>query len=244
MEAPSVLFAIVCSYLIGSISFSRLVVRLFARNRELTDVEIDVPGSDDKFRYTAVGGTAVAMHMGSRWGCLVGILDMLKAALPTLLFKILYPGQSIFLIAGLAAMVGHIWPIFYRFKGGRGYSAVYGSLLVVDWVGAVVTSVLGMLIGMVVVHDLMMAYLTSLWLIIPWLWLTTHNLAYVAYGLGLNLIFMIAFIPELRQVIALRKAGNFDFQNDMRKYPMAREMMQMQDKILELASRRRREDRH
>jgi acyl phosphate:glycerol-3-phosphate acyltransferase len=239
VDAATVLFAMVCSYLIGCISFGRLVVRLFGGGRALTDMELDVPGSDTKFRYTAVSGTAVGMSMGSRFGCLAGILDMLKAAIPTLLFKLLYPGQPVFLIAGLAAMVGHIWPIFYHFKGGRGYSAVYGSLLVVDVVGAVVTSVVGMVVGIVVVRDLMMAYLLSLWLIIPWLWLTTHDLAYLAYGVGLNIIFMLAFIPELRQVIALRKAGHFDFQNDMRTYPMAREMLQMQDKITDLLSHRR-----
>jgi glycerol-3-phosphate acyltransferase PlsY len=238
VDTSLILLTVGVSYLIGSISFSRLVVRLFAPEKDLGHIKLDVPGTESKFEYTAAGGMAVGMRMGSRFGCLTGILDMLKAALPTLLFKLLYPDQPYFLIAGLAAMVGHIWPVFYRFKGGRGYSAVYGSLLVVDWLGAVVTSCVGMLIGTAVLRDLMIAYLGSMWLIVPWLWLRTHDLAYVAYAVALNVLFMVALIPDLRQAIALRKAGTTDLQSEMSAFPMAREMLRMQEMAQRLFTRR------
>ncbi len=36
----------------------------------------------------------------------------------------------------MAGMIGHDWPVFNGFKGGRGVSSVYGALLVIDWIGA------------------------------------------------------------------------------------------------------------
>jgi len=43
---------------------------------------------------------------------------MAKVAIPTLVFKLLYPQDPYLLIAAAAGMVGHIWPVFNRFKGG------------------------------------------------------------------------------------------------------------------------------
>ena len=68
-------------------------------------------------------------------------------ALPTLLFRLWQPDVPYYLVAAAAGLVGHDWPLYHRFKGGRGLSAIYGALLVIDWPGLFITSLLGLTTG-------------------------------------------------------------------------------------------------
>jgi glycerol-3-phosphate acyltransferase PlsY len=147
------------------------------------------------------------MHVGPRFGFMTVVLDMLKIAIPTLVFKRLVPDAPYFLIAAIAGMLGHIWPVYHRFKGGRGLSAVYGGMFAIDWIGVFATSVGGMLFGLLVVRDVFVAYLAGLWFLIPWLWFRTHDLGHLAYGIAVNIIFLVAMIPEMRQMLKLKREG-------------------------------------
>jgi glycerol-3-phosphate acyltransferase PlsY len=85
----------------------------------------------------------VRLQLGARYGCLVSILDMIKAAVPAFIFKLLYPEMPYYLITAGMATVGHIWPVVHRFKGGRGLSCIIGGMLIVDWVGVLITNLIG-----------------------------------------------------------------------------------------------------
>lgn len=233
------LITLVTSYLIGSISTSRLVFRLLAPGKPMQDLELRVPDSDDVYTVTATGASAASMVLGTRAGCVIGLLDMLKAAVPTLLLRLLRPDQPIFLLAALAVMAGHNWPIFHRFKGGRGVSAVYGSLFVIDPLGAFVVSFAGLVFGLVVVRDFIVAYLSGLWLLIPWLWWRTGQAAYVAYAIAANVLFTLAMIPDLQQYIRVRQKGRIEMDDVMEMTPMGRGMLKIMDKL-----HLRRERRH
>jgi len=231
MDMLRIAVVVVVSYLIGSISFSRLAFRILAPGREMKDIELPVPGGQETYKVTATGSSSVSMVLGSRAGCTVGLLDMLKAAVPTLWFKYQYPAQPYFLLAAVAAMIGHNWPIFYRFRGGRGVSAVYGSLLVIDPLGAVVCAVAGMLVGLLVLRDFLVAYLSGLWLLIPWMWLRARDLPHIAYALALNFIFVLAMVPDLRQYLEFRHQGRTEMVDVMSTMPMGRGMMKMMQKL-------------
>jgi hypothetical protein len=64
-----------------------------------------------------------------------------------------------------------------------------------------------MLLGLFVLRDMLAAYLGGLWLLIPWLWFRTHDVAYLAYAIAVNLIFILAMLPEMKQYIRLRREG-------------------------------------
>jgi glycerol-3-phosphate acyltransferase PlsY len=67
----------------------------------------------------------------ARWAVVpVGLFDVGKATLPTWLGLQLDLGMPVTIIAGLTAMVGHNWPLFLRFTGGRGLGCILGILLV------------------------------------------------------------------------------------------------------------------
>jgi glycerol-3-phosphate acyltransferase PlsY len=103
-------------------------------------------------------------------------------------------------------IVGHNYPIFYGFKGGRGLATVYGGLFVLDLVGVVATSIAGMLLGGLLGQVLVMRW-AGLLLMIPWIWLRTHDAAKLAYVLIANALFWYAMLPELRQYFRLRGEG-------------------------------------
>lgn len=106
------------AYLLGSVPFAFLAAKL-ARG-------IDIR----RFGSGTVSGSMVYEHV-HRWMVVpVGLLDVGKAALPTYLGVHGGFGEAGAALAGLAAMIGHNWPVYLKFTGGRGISAFLGVLFV------------------------------------------------------------------------------------------------------------------
>lgn len=210
MDPLIALVAAAVGYLCGAISFARLVGRIVAPQGDLTQTEIKLDSTDDKVIMSAVSATTVSMRLGSKYGFVTVVLDMLKIAVPTLIVKLLYPEAHYFLITAAAGMIGHIWPLYHRFRGGRGLSAVYGGMFAIDPIGVFVTSIGGMLLGLFVLRDMLVAYVGGLWLLIPWLWFRTHEVAYLVYAVVVNIILLLAMLPEAKQYIRLRREGKGD----------------------------------
>jgi glycerol-3-phosphate acyltransferase PlsY len=103
------------------------------------------------------------------------------------------------------ATIGHNYPLYYRFKGGRGLSTIYGGFIVLDWVGVLVTNIGGILLGGLMGQALFMRY-AGLLLMIPWIWFRTQDVTKLVYVLVANAMFWFAILPELRQVLGLRQA--------------------------------------
>lgn len=211
MDIMHGILATVAGYLIGSLSSARVVTRIFAPGNPLPEKTVlELEGSDKTMSSELYSATAVSQHIGSKYGFLTYVLDVLKVAIPTLVAKQLFPEQPYFLFVATAGLIGHIWPLYHRFKGGRGISAIYGGLVVLDWIGIFATSIVGMLVGMVLFRDMVVAYMAGVWLIIPWLWFRTHNIHYVLYAVVVNIIFAIAMIPEIKNWMRVRKEDKWD----------------------------------
>jgi acyl phosphate:glycerol-3-phosphate acyltransferase len=233
MEFGMWIIAVLAGYLCGGLSFTRWVSRLVDPQADLETVEVPVEGLEETYRFTAMSATTASMKLGPRVGCTIGLLDMLKAFIPVLVFRLLYPDQLYYLAASLAAVAGHNWPVYHRFKGGRGISPTYGGLFAVDWLGALVASGLGMLLGMVVFRDLVVSYLGGLWLLIPWMVIVAQRWELVLYAFLLNILFTLAMIPEIREIIRLRRlrGGKGSMENMMNMTPMGRMMLAMGRKL-------------
>ena len=196
MNIGLALLALFIGYFFGAIPVSRVIGRLVGRKEELESIELPIPGTEETYKVTSTGALAASMKFGPRLGCTIGILDILKVSLPTLAFRLLYPDQYYFLIAATAGMIGHNWPVFNRFQGGRGISAAYGGMLVVDFFGAIFSAVAGMLFGLLILRNFILAYMSGLWFTIPWLWFTTHDLVIVAYAVVVNILFFLAKVTK------------------------------------------------
>jgi glycerol-3-phosphate acyltransferase PlsY len=128
------------AYLLAGIPVGLLIGRL--RGVDLRDV-----GSGN------IGTTNAIRALGRRWGLLVFALDVGKAALPVALAQLRFgldpdAPEKIALVA-LAAIVGHVFPVYLRFAGGKGVACAFGVFLVLAPKAA--------LIGLI-------AYLQTLWL--------------------------------------------------------------------------------
>lgn len=110
---------VVFGYLLGSIPTSYLAGRL-VRNIDLR-----------QYGSGTVSGSMVYEHVG-RWIVVpVGLFDIAKGAFPAWLGLQLGLGEFASVAAGTAAVIGHNWPVYLRFTGGRGLSPYMGMMLVI-----------------------------------------------------------------------------------------------------------------
>jgi acyl phosphate:glycerol-3-phosphate acyltransferase len=226
------IIASVVGYLVGSLSFARIVTRMVAPDIDITKTELTVGVAGERYEYHNVGGMTVSEQLGNKYGGMVGMLDVVKVFVPTLLFRLVFPGQAYYLVVATAGMIGHNWPAYYRFRGGTGFSAAYGGLLAIAPFGTFVTSFGGLAVGLVVIRNLGIAWMLGPLLILPWLWFATHSLAHLAYGVVLNLFLLLGLIPGIKQAVALRKQGvSTDFASQMRFDSMSRMIAKLGKRI-------------
>lgn len=188
-------------YLIGSVSFGRIVARYVLPGTDITLTEIP----DDEGRVmemTGTGATAVAFRAGPRWGCLTALLDIAKGAAAVLLAQVIWPESTVYLVAGAAVVWGHVLPVFHRFVGGKGMSPYLGSLLVIDALAVPVTTGAGMIAGLAL-GDVLVAYGSGPLFLIGWFaW--RADLAHVGYAVAVNAIYWWSLRSEIRQLRAQR----------------------------------------
>jgi glycerol-3-phosphate acyltransferase PlsY len=206
MELLLLLLCAVGGYLLGAISFARIVTRIVAPGRKLESVVLDVPGGD-VMASNAVSATAVRLQLGPKYGCLTSLLDMLKIVTPMLALKLAYPGQPYYLVAAGMGTIGHVWPIYFGFRGGRGQSPILAGLFVLDPLGTVVTAVAAPLLGRFVFRELLVINSGGFLLMIPWVWWRGHGLPALIYVVAMNVVFWVARTAELRQYVRLRREG-------------------------------------
>ena len=108
------------AYLLGSLPFGLIAGWVIRR--------IDVR----EFGSGMTGMTNVLRTVGLPAAVLVLLLDMGKGVVAVLLAKIISDSHAVEAAAGVAALVGHNWPVFIRFRGGRGTASGWGSLLMLS----------------------------------------------------------------------------------------------------------------
>ena len=113
---------ILLGYLSGSVLYARVFARLFGKEEMIENSRDRNPGTANAFMY------------GGFWcGLLTLICDIGKAFIPVFLFmravEQLRPGVIATSLVLAAPVVGHVFPVFYRLKGGKGIAATFGSLL-------------------------------------------------------------------------------------------------------------------
>lgn len=114
MSALAFVVAGVCGYLAGSVSPASLVART-------QKVDLRSAGSGNP------GATNVGRLLGVRWGVLVALLDVAKGWVPAFVFA--FFDLRLGLLAGAAAVVGHVSSPFLRGRGGKGVATTFGAVL-------------------------------------------------------------------------------------------------------------------
>jgi glycerol-3-phosphate acyltransferase PlsY len=172
------LLLIIFGYFLGSLPWGYLISRA-------KGIDIRKVGSGN------IGVTNVIRALGTKWGLLVALLDVLKGAIPVYLaLKFLGHQQYIgrdWQIASVAIMpvLGHVFPIWLGFKGGKGVATTFGLIFVLldwkillallfVWLLALVTSQISSFSNLLMASFLPLTF-----------WLSSFSFAYFILGFGL-----------------------------------------------------------
>jgi glycerol-3-phosphate acyltransferase PlsY len=199
---------VVIAYLLGSIPFGLIIGKL------KSGVDVREQGSGK------TGATNVMRTVGTKLGVLTLILDVVKATVAVMLAAVIIDKGSGVLtigsvsiywqhvaqvVAGLAAVAGHTWPIFAKFRGGRGVTAYFGTLFAIfppaGIFGAEVLAITALRSRHMSLGSLLGAF-AACCLMIPMTILYNFPLIYLVYGLVVTALLVYQHqdnIKRLRQ---------------------------------------------
>ncbi len=150
-------------YCIGTLSPAALIAKLKKRN-------IRKSGTGN------LGASNVMLHFGKWLGIFVMALDILKSFLAARLCEFLFPTVGyIGMIAGIAAILGHIFPFYMHFKGGKGLAAFGGLIMAYEpWLLAFVLAV-GSILMLIINYSFIMPYFAAV-VYVSYVAYTSHSL--------------------------------------------------------------------
>ena len=108
--------SVLAGYLLGSVPFALVIGKVFYK----TDIR--------QYGSKNLGGGNAGRVLGKKVGLAVMTLDILKVSLAVFLASLFGKGEMLMIAAGLSAAVGHCFPLFARFKGGKAVATMYGFL--------------------------------------------------------------------------------------------------------------------
>jgi glycerol-3-phosphate acyltransferase PlsY len=148
LALPYYAAALAFGYLLGSIPFGVILTRLAGTQ------DIRAIGSGN------IGATNVLRTGRKGLAALTLLADVLKGTLAVLLVYRFY-GQDLAILAALGAFLGHLFPIWLRFKGGKGVAVYIGLLLALVWPAAIVFGAIWLLVAMATRYSSLSALIAS-----------------------------------------------------------------------------------
>lgn len=146
---PVILLYPLGGYLLGSVSTAIIVCRLM----RLPDPR--AVGSNNP------GATNVLRHGGKKAAIITLLGDMLKGLLAVLIAE-QFTHQPMYLaLSGLGAFIGHLYPLYFGFKGGKGVATFYGALLGYNWLAGVAALIVWLLVAAVTRYSSLSALISA-----------------------------------------------------------------------------------
>ena len=157
------ILVIILSYILGSSNMAKYIAAA-------KKVDLSAGGSGNP------GASNAVILMGWGAGVLVAVHDIGKSALAVVLARMLFPDlPHIGAAAGVAAVLGHIYPFWMKFKGGKGFASYLGMTIALHWKFAI--AVLLLVVAVTLITDYIVAATTTTIVIVPiGLGLLTHSL--------------------------------------------------------------------
>jgi len=183
----NLIFLIIFGYLLGSIPWGYLISKA-------KRIDIRKVGSGN------IGGTNVLRILGLKWAALVSILDVAKGIIPAYLaINFLVFDWQIALVA-IAPILGHIFPVWLKFKGGKGVTTTFGALFILlGWKFFLILLLIWLLV--LVISQIMSftnLLMASFFPLI--LWLSSFSLAYYIFGIILAILIWWTHRENLQRI--------------------------------------------
>jgi glycerol-3-phosphate acyltransferase PlsY len=190
------ILSIISGYLLGSIPTAYIVARL------RKGIDIRNVGSGN------MGGANVMREIGTHEGIFVGLIDIAKGAVAILIAQALNISELWVFGAGFAALVGHNFPVFAGFRGGKGSATVIGIFLVLAPKAMLVMLVV-VVIPFFTTRKFSAAILIGIALVVVgfvllplFIWLFEGSLMLVRYVLAIGIFMLVRNLPGVKQVLA------------------------------------------
>jgi glycerol-3-phosphate acyltransferase PlsY len=184
---PGIL-SIIIGYLLGSIPTAYIVSRM------RKGIDIRNIGSRN------MGGANVMREIGTHEGLFVGLIDVAKGAGAILIAQTLNISELWVFGTGFAALVGHNFPVFAGFRGGRGSATIIGIFLVLAPKAILVTLAV-VAIPFFTTRKFMAALFIGFGLLPLFVWLFEGSLMLVRYVLAIDLFMLVRNLPDIKQVL-------------------------------------------
>src|SRR4030042_2982962 len=186
-EVVSSIIAIVCAYLLGSLPFAYIITRKI-KNEDRREV-----GTRN------MGAMNTIYRVGFGWGLLVLLLDMAKGARAILVARWLDTPENIQLVAAGVSVIGHMFPVFLKFRGGKGGATVVGILALL------MPKAIPLAVGVFILALLLTRYPTFSYalalLCAPFVaWLGYESGKWVLFSVILLLMVLIRYLPRLLEM--------------------------------------------
>ena len=158
-----IIILLIGAYLLGSIPFGVIISRAVIR------LDITKVGSGN------IGATNVAREVGLKWGVITLVADALKGYIPVALAQYMFgssteTAEALAGIVGILALLGHQYPIYNRFKGGKGIATGLGILLALSPISCLFSGTIFVVVvslwGYVSLGSILAALTVPLWLYI------------------------------------------------------------------------------
>ena len=182
-------YFLIASYLLGSISSAIIICKIMGLPDPRTTGSKN-PGATNVLR---IGGKKIAAF--------VLLFDGLKGALPVMLAH--YFGLSLFelTIILLCAFLGHVFPIFYGFKGGKGVATYLGGLIGLNFFVGLTFSLIWLIVAKVIKISSIAALTATLLSPVYFYFITTHNLKATLVIFLINLFIYFTHRENIKRII-------------------------------------------
>lgn len=194
MTTPvAVAVGVIIGYLVGGIPFGLMVGRLAG----VRDVR--------EYGSGKIGFTNSLRTLGIKWAILVVVGDITKGAAAVLIGRLLLDEPWAASLAGVAAVLGHIYPVFAGFRGGRGVSTAFGAFLAVSPPAALAVVTFSLLILYLFRYASLMSVVgVFVGFLVVMLLVVTHNLAgpYAVFAVFTMLAVEVSHRGNIRRLLA------------------------------------------
>ena len=151
------------------------------------------------------GFTNVLRTVGVRWGVVVLIADLAKGAVAVVIGLLISDEPYVAAVAGLAAAVGHDWPLFAGFRGGRGVAASFGAALAMNPVASL--ALLPFAVGLVAVTRIMSLMSVGMAPVLAAVFVTLaavgiHPWAYAVYAVISSAMLIVLHWENVQRLLA------------------------------------------
>ena len=185
-----ILLSMLIGYLFGCIQSAFILGRLFGK------IDIRDHGSGN------AGASNITSTLGLKFGVVVGLVDISKGFFAVLVVKWIYPeNPDLAYLAGLMAIIGHIFPFYMKFRGGKGVATLAGMMFGVNWKMGVLFLLLVALPALIT--DYIVSGSFSTFIALPIVtYIMGYPTLYILISLGLTVLCFYLHRANIQRIIA------------------------------------------